>query len=54
MLAGVAVVSLATAIQTFILQRNSEVVREVYTLDPRAALDGDVGRRPAGRCRTSS
>ena len=30
-LAGVAVVSLATAIQTFLLQRNSEVVREVYT-----------------------
>jgi iron complex transport system permease protein len=30
-LAGVAMVSLTTAIQTFILQRNSEVVREVYT-----------------------
>jgi iron complex transport system permease protein len=29
-LAGVAMVSLATAIQTFVLQRNSEVVREVY------------------------
>ena len=30
-LAGVAMVSLMTAIQTFILQRHSEVVREVYT-----------------------
>lgn len=30
-LAGVAVVSLATAIQTFILQRNSEVIRKVYS-----------------------
>jgi len=30
-LAGVAVTSLATAIQTFILQRNSEVVRQVYS-----------------------
>jgi iron complex transport system permease protein len=30
-LAGVAVVSLMTAIQTFLLQRNSEVVREVYS-----------------------
>ncbi len=30
-LAGVAMVSLTTAIQTFVLQRNSEVVREVYT-----------------------
>lgn len=30
-LAGVAMVSLLTAIQTFVLQRNSEVVREVYT-----------------------
>ena len=30
-LAGVAMVSLLTAIQTFLLQRNSEVVREVYT-----------------------
>ena len=29
-LAGVAMVSLMTAIQTFVLQRNSEVVREVY------------------------
>jgi iron complex transport system permease protein len=29
-LAGVAMVSLATAIQTFVLQRNTEVVREVY------------------------
>jgi iron complex transport system permease protein len=29
-LAGVAMVSLTTAIQTFLLQRNSEVVREVY------------------------
>ena len=29
-LAGVAVVSLATAIQTFMLQRHTEVVREVY------------------------
>lgn len=29
-LAGVAMVSLMTAIQTFILQRNSDVVREVY------------------------
>jgi iron complex transport system permease protein len=29
-LAGVAMVSLLTAIQTFVLQRNSEVVREVY------------------------
>ena len=29
-LAGVAMVSLTTAIQTFVLQRNSEVVREVY------------------------
>jgi len=29
-LAGVAMVSLTTAIQTFILQRNSDVVREVY------------------------
>ena len=30
-LAGVAMVSLLTAVQTFVLQRNSEVVREVYT-----------------------
>jgi iron complex transport system permease protein len=30
-LAGVAMVSLLTAIQTFVLQRNSEVVREVYS-----------------------
>ena len=30
-LAGVAMVSLLTAIQTYLLQRNSEVVREVYT-----------------------
>lgn len=30
-LAGVAVTSLATAIQTFLLQRNSEVVRQVYS-----------------------
>lgn len=30
-LAGVAMVSLLTAIQTFVLQRNSDVVREVYT-----------------------
>jgi len=30
-LAGVAMVSLLTAVQTFLLQRNSEVVREVYT-----------------------
>ena len=30
-LAGVAMVSLTTAIQTFILQRHSEVVREVYS-----------------------
>jgi iron complex transport system permease protein len=30
-LAGVAVTSLATAVQTFILQRNSEVVRQVYS-----------------------
>lgn len=30
-LAGVAMVSLTTAIQTYVLQRNSEVVREVYT-----------------------
>jgi iron complex transport system permease protein len=30
-LAGVAVVSLMTAIQTFLLQRNTEVVREVYS-----------------------
>lgn len=30
-LAGVAVTSLVTAIQTFLLQRNSEVVREVYS-----------------------
>ena len=30
-LAGVAMVSLTTAIQTFLLQRHSEVVREVYT-----------------------
>jgi iron complex transport system permease protein len=29
-LAGVAMVALATAIQTFVLQRNSEVIREVY------------------------
>ncbi len=30
-LAGVAMVSLTTAVQTYVLQRNSEVVREVYT-----------------------
>lgn len=30
-LAGVAMVSLLTAVQTFVLQRNSEVVREVYS-----------------------
>jgi len=30
-LAGVAVTSLVTAIQTFLLQRNSDVVREVYS-----------------------
>lgn len=30
-LAGVAVTSLATAIQTFLLQRNSDVVRQVYS-----------------------
>lgn len=30
-LAGVAMVSLLTAIQTFVLQRNTEVVREVYS-----------------------
>ena len=30
-LAGVAMVSLTTAIQTFVLQRNSDVLREVYT-----------------------
>lgn len=30
-LAGVAMVSLLTAIQTYLLQRNTEVVREVYT-----------------------
>ncbi|HWL42852.1 MAG TPA: iron ABC transporter permease [Ilumatobacter sp.] len=30
-LAGVAMVSLLTAVQTYLLQRNSEVVREVYT-----------------------
>ncbi len=30
-LAGVAMVSLTTAIQTFVLQRNSDVVREVYS-----------------------
>jgi iron complex transport system permease protein len=30
-LAGVAMVSLTTAVQTFLLQRNSEVVREVYS-----------------------
>ncbi len=29
-LAGVAVVSLFTAIQTFVLQRNNDVIREVY------------------------
>ena len=30
-LAGVAVVSLFTAIQTFVLQRNNDVIREVYS-----------------------
>ena len=30
-LAGVAMVSLLTAVQTFVLQRNSDVVREVYS-----------------------
>ena len=30
-LAGVAVTSLATAIQTFVLQRNTEVIRQVYS-----------------------
>jgi iron complex transport system permease protein len=30
-LAGVAVTALATAIQTFVLQRNSDVIREVYS-----------------------
>jgi uncharacterized membrane protein len=30
-LAGVAVTSLATAVQTFLLQRNSDVVRQVYS-----------------------
>lgn len=30
-LAGVAMVSLTTAVQTFLLQRNSEVIREVYS-----------------------
>lgn len=30
-LAGVAMVSLLTAVQTFVLQRNSEVIREVYS-----------------------
>ena len=30
-LAGVAVTSLATAIQTFVLQRNNDVVRQVYS-----------------------
>ncbi len=30
-LAGVAVTSLATAIQTFVLQRNNDVIREVYS-----------------------
>jgi iron complex transport system permease protein len=29
-LAGVAVTSLATAVQTFVLQRNNDVIREVY------------------------
>ena len=35
-LAGVAMVSLATAIQTFVLQRNTEVVREVSDDPPSA------------------
>jgi len=30
-LAGVAVTSLATAVQTFVLQRNNDVIREVYS-----------------------
>ena len=30
-LAGVAITSLATAIQTFVLYRNTEVIREVYS-----------------------
>ena len=30
MLAGIAVVSFATAMQTFILQRHNEVIREVF------------------------
>ena len=47
-LAGVAVTSLATAIQAFVLQRHTEVVREVYSVDPRAVHRLDVGRRAAG------
>ena len=52
-LAGVAVVSLVTAVQTFLLQRNTEVVREVYSWILGHAVDGAVGRRPARRCPTS-
>ena len=56
MLAGVAMVSLTTAIQTFVLQRHSEVVREVYNWILGRAVDGDVGRRAAGDavCRRSA
>ena len=53
-LAGVAVTSLATAIQTFLLQRNVDVVREVYTWILGRLSTATVGRRAAGRCRTSS
>ena len=53
-LAGVAVTSLVTAVQTFILQRNSEVVREVYSWILGRLSTAALGRRPDGRCRTSS
>ena len=46
-LAGVAVSSLASAIQIFLLQRNVEVVREVYSWILGRLSTGAVGRRPA-------
>ena len=52
-LAGVAVVSLFTAIQTFVLQRNNDVIREVYCLDPRPGVQRRRGATCASCCRTS-
>ena len=47
-LAGVAVVSFTSAVQTFLLQRNLEVFREVFRWITGSSGERDVGRRGAG------